>query len=108
MSPQEDLPLVSIITPALNQGRFIRKTIESILSQDLEILGAATDHENVTVRLEHAGFLPVQELAIGEMTWRSHEGVLVDVIESHAPWVADALQSLTQDPQGRGGCAIVS
>jgi len=34
------------------------------------------------------------------MTWRSPEGSLVDVIESHAPWVADALQSLTQDPQG--------
>lgn len=69
-------------------------------TRDLDILVAAADHENVTVRLEHAGFLPVQQLAIGRMTWRSPEGSLVDVIESHAPWVADALQSLTQDPQG--------
>lgn len=47
-------PLVSIIVPSYNQGRFIRRTLESILSQDyrpLEIIvidGASTD-ETVSI-----------------------------------------------------------
>ena len=63
-------PLVSIIIPSYNQGRFIRKTIESCLEQDyrpIEILvvdGASTD-ETVEV-LRSFGNIP-------ELTWVSEK-----------------------------------
>jgi glycosyltransferase involved in cell wall biosynthesis len=61
-------PLVSIVVPSFNQGRFIRATIDSILQQDyrpLEIVvvdGASKD-ETVSV-LESYGELP-------ELRWKS-------------------------------------
>jgi hypothetical protein len=69
-------------------------------TQDLDILVAAVHKAEVRERLQHAGFLPVQELVIGRMTWRSPTGALVDVIESQAAWVAEALGSLRRDAQG--------
>ncbi len=60
-------PLVSIIIPSFNQGKFIRETIESCLSQDyrpLEILvmdGGSTD-ETVAV---------LRSIAAPELQWRS-------------------------------------
>lgn len=53
-------PLVSIIVPSYNQGRFIRRTLESILSQDYRPLqlividGASTD-ETVSILESYAG-----------------------------------------------------
>lgn len=61
-------PLVSIIIPSFNQGRYIRETIDSALSQDyrpLEVVvmdGASTD-DTVAV-LESYGEIP-------ELRWRS-------------------------------------
>ena len=49
-------PLVTIVTPSYNQGRFIRATIESVLSQDyprveyIIIDGASTDETAAVVQ----------------------------------------------------------
>jgi glycosyltransferase involved in cell wall biosynthesis len=56
------LPLVSIVTPSYNQGRFIRATIESVLGQDYPNIeyfvmdGGSTD-ETVDVLKEYDGRL---------------------------------------------------
>jgi len=57
--PASSLPLVTVVTPSYNQGRFIRATIESVLSQgypNLEYIimdGASTD-ETAEVAAEYA------------------------------------------------------
>jgi glycosyltransferase involved in cell wall biosynthesis len=57
------LPSISLVTPSLNQGRFIRATIESVLSQNYPNLdyrvqdGGSTD-ETLAVLREYAGRVP--------------------------------------------------
>ena len=65
LKPLPDAPLVSVLVPSYNQGRFIRDTIDSILGQDYRPLkihvmdGASTD-ETVRV-LESYGDIPELE-----------------------------------------------
>lgn len=78
MQPSVEKPLVSVVVPSFNQGRFIRETVDSILSQDyrpLEVLvvdGASTD-ETVAALESYAG--------ISELKWRSEpDGGVVEAV----------------------------
>jgi len=58
----EALPLVTIVTPSFNQGRFIRETIESVLTQDYPnieyiVVDAASTDETAAVVRGYAGRL---------------------------------------------------
>lgn len=71
-------PLVTIVVPSFNQGRFIRETLDSILSQDyrpIEVLvidGASTDH-TIEVLESYAG--------VRELKWRSEpDNGVVDAV----------------------------
>ena len=54
-----DLPLVTVVTPSYNQGRFIRDTIESVLTQDYPnieyiVIDALSKDETAAVCAEYA------------------------------------------------------
>jgi len=56
---KDELPLVSIITPSYNQGKFIRETIESVLTQDYKnieyiVLDGKSTDDTVDILKEYA------------------------------------------------------
>ena len=109
-----DQPLVSIITPSFNQGRFIRATIESVLSQDypnIEYIvmdGASTD-ETASIVKEYASRLTFisendrgQSHAINKgfrmargdiLAWLNSDDILLPGA------VSTAIQTLQQHPE---------
>ncbi len=109
-----DAPLVTIVTPSLNQGRFVRATIESVLSQDyphVEYLimdGGSTD-ETAAIAGEYASRLTFlsepdtgQSDAINKGFRRAHGQIVAwlnsdDVLLEGA--VAKAVEALAARPE---------
>jgi glycosyltransferase involved in cell wall biosynthesis len=107
-------PLVTVVTPSFNQGRFIRATIESVLEQDyprieyLVIDGGSTD-ETVSILKEYSGRLRwVSERDRGQAHainkgWRQASGSLVAYLNSDDVYlpgaVAQAVAALDGHPE---------
>jgi glycosyltransferase involved in cell wall biosynthesis len=78
LPPLPERPLVSIIVPSFNQGRYIRETIDSILAQDyrplqIHVIDGASSDETVSV-LESYGDIP-------ELDWVSEpDNGVVDAV----------------------------
>jgi hypothetical protein len=69
-------------------------------TQHLGILVAHIHAPQVHTRLRSARYVYQQDLSIGGTAWHSPGGTLLDVVESHEPWVPHALAELRADPQG--------
>ncbi len=67
---------------------------------DLDVLVPASASAEVRTRLANAGYRRIQALAVGGSSWRSPDGIQVDVLESDEPWVEEALRRPVRDPQG--------
>ena len=108
------LPLVTIVTPSYNQGRFIRATIESVLTQDyprleyLVIDGGSTD-ETVSILRDSSDRLRwVSEPDRGQAHainkgWRQARGSILAYLNSDDVYlpgaVAQAVAALDAHPQ---------
>jgi len=96
-------PLVSIVTPSFNQGRFIRETIESVLSQgypNIEYLvmdGGSTD-STVKILQEYGDRLSwVSEPDRGQADainkgWRRARGAVLAYLNSDDTYLPDAVE----------------
>jgi glycosyltransferase involved in cell wall biosynthesis len=112
-----DRPLVSIVTPSLNQGRYIRATVESVLNQDYPHIdyvvmdGGSTD-ETLGVLRQYGPRLRWQSAPDGgqaaaiNMGWRRGIGSVLAYLNSDDTYlpgaVARAVDHLGRHPEAGG------
>jgi len=114
----DDRPLVSVVTPSFNQGRFIRDTIESVLGQGyprIEYLvmdGGSTD-DTVKILQEYDDRLAwVSERDRGQADainrgWRRARGAVVAYLNSDDTYLPDAVERAVAALQEQPDAAAV-
>jgi len=110
-------PLVSIVTPSFNQGRFIRETIESVLSQgypNIEYLvmdGGSTDSTVKILQVYGDRLSWVSEPDLGQAHainkgWRRARGAILAYLNSDDTYLPDAVERavacLEEHPEAGG------
>ena len=68
---------------------------------DLDIIVDPADAALVWERLRAAGWVFVSDLAIGGRVWAMPDGLEVDVLEGHQPWIDEALATAQPDGDGQ-------
>jgi len=97
------LPLVSVITPAYNQGKFLRDTIESVLSQDypnIELLvlndGSTDETENIlkeyTGRIKWETQVNMGQTATINKGWRMTKGEIITWLNSDDTFLREGVR----------------
>jgi glycosyltransferase involved in cell wall biosynthesis len=97
-------PLVTVVTPSYNQGRFIRQTIESVLTQDYPkveylVMDGGSSDETVSILREYSGRLQWvsgpdrgQASAINE-GWRRGRGEILAWLNSDDMYLPGAIRA---------------
>jgi glycosyltransferase involved in cell wall biosynthesis len=111
-------PLVSIVTPSYNQGRFIRETIESVLSQDYSPIeywvmdGASTDDTVEILKTYGKRILWVSEKDHGQSHavnkgWRRSKGEILGWLNSDDIYLPGAVRKAVEFLEGNPSVAAV-
>ena len=93
-------PVLKKIPWAVIGGVATRAYMPERMTQDLDILIREQDDASVRHRLEVSGYTWVAELAISGFTYRSSQGIEVNVLLGAAPWITEALKHPHTDPAG--------
>jgi glycosyltransferase involved in cell wall biosynthesis len=97
------LPLVTVVTPSLNQGRFIRETIESVLGQRYEaieyvVIDGGSSDETIDILKDYGNRLTwVSEPDRGQASavnkgWRGGRGGIVAYLNSDDTYLPGAVE----------------
>ena len=113
-----DLPLVSIVTPSLNQGRFIEATIGSVLSQDyphieyIVVDGGSTDGTLDVLRRYGGRLQWISEPDGGQAQainkgFRLTRGEIVAWLNSDDTYLPGAVSAAVEHLTAHPACAMV-